>query len=173
MRWVSAEPLLGPINLRSIDVSGDEEILPLGAGWLDRLEEGDEEGARIDWIVAGGESGNGARPMHPDWVRSIRDQCASAGVPFLFKQWGEWMSTMIGAGGDFDPLLPVEAFRATGGHNSMRVWQGNRAIRPSPDASVADFFKPNNVFAAAVGKKLAGRMLDGVLHDAYPQVPRG
>jgi hypothetical protein len=45
---------------------------------------------RIDWVIAGGESGHKARPMHPDWVRSLRDQCEVAGVPFFFKQWGEW-----------------------------------------------------------------------------------
>ncbi len=44
----------------------------------------------IDWVICGGESGPGARPLHPDWVRSLRDQCAAAGVPFFFKQWGEW-----------------------------------------------------------------------------------
>jgi len=42
----------------------------------------------IGWAIAGGESGRGARPCHPDWVRSLRDQCAAAGVPFFFKQWG-------------------------------------------------------------------------------------
>ena len=44
----------------------------------------------IDWVITGGESGAGARPMHPDWVRSLRDQCQAAGVAFFFKQWGEW-----------------------------------------------------------------------------------
>ena len=45
---------------------------------------------KIDWVICGGESGPGARRTHPDWVRSLRDQCASAGTPFFFKQWGEW-----------------------------------------------------------------------------------
>jgi protein gp37 len=45
----------------------------------------------IHWVIAGGESGHHARPMHPEWVRSLRDQCATAGVPFFFKQWGEWL----------------------------------------------------------------------------------
>lgn len=65
LRWISAEPLLGRIDLGG------------AVRWL-------------DWVVVGGESGPGARPMHPDWVRSIRDQCAAAGVPFFFKQWGAW-----------------------------------------------------------------------------------
>lgn len=64
LRFLSLEPLLGPINLGGLD--------------------------GIDWVIVGGESGPGARPLHPDWVRSIRDQCQAAGVAFFFKQWGEW-----------------------------------------------------------------------------------
>lgn len=69
VRFLSCEPLLGPI-----DLCGDIGFPP------------DE----LSWVIAGGESGPGARPMHPDWARSIRDQCQAAGVPFFFKQWGEW-----------------------------------------------------------------------------------
>lgn len=65
IRFLSLEPLLGP--LPSLDLAG------------------------IDWVIVGGESGPGARPMHPDWVRDIRDRCAAAGVAFFFKQWGSWM----------------------------------------------------------------------------------
>lgn len=90
VRWISAEPLLGPLDLRAIDIDGDHEILPLGAAWLDRVEPGETDVPHLDWVVAGGESGPGARPMHPDWARSLRDQCVSAGVPYLFKQWGEF-----------------------------------------------------------------------------------
>lgn len=64
--FLSCEPLLGPLDF--------------GTGGLDG----------IDWVIAGGESGPNARPMHPDWVRSIRDVCLDSGVPFLFKQWGEF-----------------------------------------------------------------------------------
>src|SRR5688572_27531660 len=67
LRWLSLEPLLGP--LPSLDLTG------------------------IDWVVVGGESGPKARPMHPDWVRDIRDRCVAAGIPFLFKQWGAWRPT--------------------------------------------------------------------------------
>lgn len=57
-------------------------------GWMGRHTlEGE---AALHWVIAGGESGPKARPMHPDWARSLRDQCAAAGVPFMFKQWGEW-----------------------------------------------------------------------------------
>lgn len=76
VRFISAEPLIGPITL-SADAIG-------------RYYGGDprEDERGLDWVIVGGESGRGARPMHPDWARSLRDQCTSAGVPFLFKQWG-------------------------------------------------------------------------------------
>jgi protein gp37 len=60
-----------------------------------RAEMGDDFMPTLDWVIAGGETGPGARPMHPDWARGLRDQCAKAGVPFFFKSWGEW--------GLFDP----------------------------------------------------------------------
>ena len=97
VRFVSVEPMLGPVDLTR---------------WLEMCECGDSKTNHIDggqccllipglcpctqfkpvlsWTITGGESGPGARPMHPDWVRNLRDQCQSAGVPFFFKQWGEW-----------------------------------------------------------------------------------
>lgn len=90
-RFLSCEPLLGPLNLRAIDLpGGDSEVLPLGAGYLGRLHDDEAEGRRIDWIIAGGESGPKARPSHPDWFRSLRDQCQAAGVLYFHKQNGEW-----------------------------------------------------------------------------------
>lgn len=105
VRFLSCEPLLGPLDLTP---------------WLSRL----------DWVIAGGESGPGARPMHPDWVRSIRDQCAIAGVPFHFKQWGE--------------------FRPHGGGGPKAVQFGD------------------GVSVAKLGKKEAGRTLDGREWDQFP-----
>lgn len=93
----------------------------------------DGERKLIDWVIAGGESGPGARPMHPDWARSLRDQCAAAGVPFLFKQWGEWLGA--GQDGDYD-------------HEPIEL---NASDEP-----------------ARVGKKAAGRLLDGQQHDGFP-----
>lgn len=81
VRFVSCEPLLGPINLREIDPQDDWHV--------DALDTPDPS-CRLDWVIAGGESGPGARAPHPNWFRSLRDQCQSAGVPFFFKQWGEW-----------------------------------------------------------------------------------
>lgn len=87
-RFVSCEPLLGPIDLTHL--SGKE------AGWncntYDALSMDVEEGdiGQLDLVIVGGESGPGARPMHPEWARSLRDQCEDAGVPFFFKQWGRY-----------------------------------------------------------------------------------
>ena len=110
VRFVSAEPLLGLIDPMRINRPPDEHdkampgfatvrqfvvaaldghlglIMDHGEYWTSRA------GPRLDWVIAGGESGPGARPMHPDWVRTLRDHCVVAGVPFFFKQWGEWES---------------------------------------------------------------------------------
>jgi len=122
VRWISAEPLLGPIDLR--DPPND-----MGEPRFSYLERIDGTGPRIDWIVAGGESGPGARPMHPDWVRSLRDQCGASSVPFFFKQWGAW-------------ALPIPEDGVPPGACDGRLY--------------------------LVGKKAAGRHLDGRTHDEYP-----
>lgn len=87
VRWVSAEPLLGPVDFKAIVTGCGSSAIGCSCSV--------DEGAcsihpTLDWIVGGGEFGPGARPMHPEWVRSIRDQCVEAGVAFNFKQWGEW-----------------------------------------------------------------------------------
>jgi protein gp37 len=74
VRFVSAEPLLGPLDL-SMWLEDDPEKFDVPP---------------LDWVIVGGESGPKARPMHPSWAREIRDQCTAARVPFLFKQWGAW-----------------------------------------------------------------------------------
>jgi protein gp37 len=76
VRFVSCEPLLGPVDLKP--------YLSPPAGEMSVGQRG------VKWVIVGGESGPGARPMHPDWPRSLRDQCQEAGVPFFFKQWGEY-----------------------------------------------------------------------------------
>jgi len=96
VRWISAEPLMGHINLRRIRIAPDHHtILDALDGYAiaNSIAGSGQECAKIDWVVAGGESGPGSRPMHPDWVRALRDQCAAAGVPFFFKQWGDWLPT--------------------------------------------------------------------------------
>jgi protein gp37 len=124
IRWLSCEPLLGPIDLARTD--------------KDTLVDGG-----IDWVVVGGESGHGARAMHPDWARGLRDQCTAAGVPFFFKQWGEWRP-----GGD--PARPSQWFTPDG--------------HTEPGYGVVS----GTVAMARVGKKAAGRVLDGQTWDEFP-----
>ena len=89
VRFVSCEPLLGAVDLRGVWNWCPEHDFSSGFCTQRR-----HEGVRwIDWVIVGGESGPGARPMHPQWARDIRDQCKEAGVPFFFKQNGEWVST--------------------------------------------------------------------------------
>lgn len=87
-RFLSIEPLLGQLNLTDVLMPGSghghHEFSPIITG--NSLKRSDPSSPKIDWVIVGGESGPGARPMHPDWVRSLRDQCTSAGVPFFFKQ---------------------------------------------------------------------------------------
>jgi len=108
VRFLSCEPLLECVDL------GLAGVMPRD------ICSGYAPVAAIHWVICGGESGPGARPMHPAWARSLRDQCVQAGVPFHFKQWGEHDET------------------------------GKR-----------------------VGKRVAGRILDGRTWDELPEVPRG
>jgi protein gp37 len=157
VRWISAEPLLGPVDLGrwlTFECPRCSQRLPWTDGrdrrhgdevdeyWCQHCGQesplADVPGPLLDWVVVGGESGPGARPMHPAWARQIRDQCAAAGVPFLFKQRGAWS------------------------------WD-------QPDASAVpgarvDLGDGTDVPVWRVGKKAAGRELDGRQHDGYPEV---
>lgn len=131
LRFISAEPLLGPVDLNRIP--GENQCLwDVLAG---RNLYNGRQVPRLNWVIVGGESGSGARPMHPDWARSLRNQCNSAGVPFFFKQWGEW--------------LPGD--------------QRSRHHDAFPEGS--EFRR--------VGKKTAGRELDGTDWNQYPKVRDG
>jgi protein gp37 len=143
VRFVSLEPLLGPINLASINhcgvVSGHSALHDRGLG-------------QLDWVIVGGESGPGARSMHPEWARSLRDQCAAASVPFFFKQWGEW--------------IPSDPQSACGNPRSGWMPLRGNAKRSYPKEELY----PENgaAFVEPVGKAKAGRLLDGVEHNGFP-----
>ena len=98
VRFVSVEPCLGPVALGHLSWTGiigstaDKNALT-GKTWIQgNCGESSQtlQGNRLDWVICGGETGPGARPMHPDWVRGLRDQCQAAATPFFFKSWGEW-----------------------------------------------------------------------------------
>ncbi len=109
----------------------------------------DSEKKLIDWVIVGGESGHGARPMHPDWARSLRDQCQAAGIPFLFKQWGEFANADA-AGLNLNTCY--EAGRSGGWVESDATFTLGESASPK-NINASHVFK--------VGKKAAGRMLDG------------
>jgi hypothetical protein len=116
---------------------------------------------KLDWIIVGGESGKGARPMHPDWARSIRDHCAAAGVPFFFKQWGAW-------GPDPGPPKhgPDLIMR---GQAQCAVLKDGHWIYHASGYAPQDFSGPEWMYR--LGKHRAGRLLDDVEHNGMP-VPR-
>lgn len=147
VRWVSAEPLLGPIDLDNC--GGYQAVTPKPFPGLTYLK----------WVVVGGESGPKARPMHPDWARSLRDQCQEAGVPFLFKQWGEYAPGRIIE----SPQFRGGAYFDDGGH----VVGGNPAVSLP---SVHNFGDGTGAYRA--GKGRAGRLLDGREWNEYPQEVR-
>lgn len=173
VRWISAEPLLGPIDLHGqLDQHGHRPRLTY---WLDgRPGWGAEQttgtglimqsltvGPRLDWVVVGGESGPGARPMHPDWARNLRDQCAASGVAFLFKQWGAWG---LGARHPEGEQGPGDAFINPNGETG-HVWFNEDLGYPT---NYAGPWGEASQIVARVGKKAAGRELDGQTWDEFP-----
>jgi protein gp37 len=130
VRFLSIEPMLG-----RIDASFAMPWRTTQGGLLNRS---------IDWVICGGESGPHARPMHPDWARSLRDQCAAAGTAFLFKQWGEWAPSF------------------------MRLDGGMWFVHDSHRWPIEHGEPAGGVWSYRIGKKGAGRLLDGRTHDGFP-----
>lgn len=159
--WVglSMEPLLGPVDLTKIDTWFFKEAEQLNAltGQLRGIfGEPVAKTTALDWVIVGGESGTGARPMHPDWVRSLRDQCIAAEVPFFFKQWGNWISA-------YDRDRDDPDWRAV---PKAGDWDKKRFL----NVAGGQGFHGNKLnLMRNVGKKAAGRLLDGVEHNAMPR----
>ena len=164
--FLSMEPLLAGVDLTKVWVPNNllRNMVPaLG---------------KIDWVIVGGESGPGARPMHPEWVRSLRDQCEAAGVPFLFKQWGEWkpISQMDEAEHRQLYVSKVKAEQHEDQCNIDDIY-GRRCTVPYTvvhlDGSMhgiteQDAFIEGAMQTFKVGKKAAGRLLDGRTWDGFP-----
>lgn len=142
VRFVSVEPMLGPVDLghlswNIIDSTAEKNALT-GKTWIQgNCGESSQtlQGNRLDWVICGGETGPGARPMHPDWVRGLRDQCQAAGTPFFFKSWGEWWP------GEWGRLYREKTISYADGQDMVLI-----------------------------GKRRAGRLLDGVEHNEFPEV---
>jgi len=158
----SVEPMLGPVDLTYIQFDKWTRMNVLeGCGITTR------PGAmgqmlpnafceKFDWVIAGGETGPGARPIHPDWVRSLRDQCQDAGVSFFFKGWGEWH--------------PVEDYGDIYLSNRQVEF---RVINPwGEDETKTPITHMTKGVAglSRVGKKAAGRLLDGREWNEFPKV---
>lgn len=144
VRFLSMEPLLGRVKLpigrvmtgfpKHVTAAGHAVGAPL----------------TIHWVIVGGESGPHARPMHPDWARSLRDQCKAAGAAFHFKQWGEYLS--------YGQVAPKLGDPRPGDEGE---WQVHR----DPEYRTNPY---ERWMARRPGKKLAGRLLDGVEHNGFP-----
>lgn len=146
-RFISIEPCLGPISLRWITPTREWYLRKLASGSVDEYD-----GLReLSGVIMGGETGPGARPTHPDWVRTIRDQCASACVPFFFKQWGEWAQC------DNEHLL-------CRGHKQTVILPDGTS--PKKGRNWENI--PGAVPMYRAGRKVAGRILDGCTYDDLP-----
>jgi protein gp37 len=141
VRFVSIEPMLGPVDLRDVRLNKETYVNALTgrqryAGAISGSSS--STGVHLDWVIVGGETGAGSRPMRPDWARLVRNQCRSDRVPFFFKQWGDWLEVGM--------LLPEHAERYA---RDQVAWaDGTRMFR--------------------VGKKVAGRELNGRTWDERP-----
>jgi protein gp37 len=145
VRFLSCEPLLG-----AIDLSGYFSAFVI----------------QLHWVICGGESGLKARPMHPDWARSLRDQCNAAGVPFFFKQWGEWEpDSHVSFNGPFliqckkHFLINIDGY----GHPYVDMFEN----APEPERTLTK--KDNAYWMAKVGKNESGNHLDGIHHMQFPK----
>jgi protein gp37 len=180
IRFLSCEPLLGPVDLSRVTMRAGDGVSygywPLLRA-VDPWQQGqnvaalsDRMNPGIDWVIAGGESGAKARPSHPDWFRSLRDQCAAAGVPFHFKQYGQfmpapWKLERLPGETDAEYIARSDAEGATHSVSpsgfiykpAHKAWSLERAIGCEPHAGLR-----------LVGKKAAGRLLDGKLHHEFP-----
>lgn len=143
LHWVSAEPLLGPVDFNMVDMGSRIPMLELG------------------WIVTGGESGPGARPPNPEWFRRMRDQCQAFCVPFHFKQWGEWLPFSNGYPG-FHWVTDEHDGGSIKYLDYARV-DGKKYLTVATDAT-------DPISYVKIGKKAAGRELDGRTWDEYPEV---
>lgn len=174
IRWLSAEPLLAGLDLENIRLENGDVLNAL-TGEIHDPRTGCivREIAALDWIVVGGESGANARPMQPDWPRQLRDQCARANVPFFFKQWGGWLPGQNDAYPNWDGRSVAHHQDGSWGPKESPSPVSRNYVMWEADGT-AHFGERTRWFevhrwATRVGKKRAGRLLDGVEHSAFPK----
>lgn len=183
VRFLSIEPMLGSVNIRGYLMDGVDpgHCANCGRGHgftrcpnyggvaktRDPRDDSDpgctsfrRDRFSLHWVICGGESGPGARPMHPDWARSLRDQCAAAGTSFLFKQWGEWIP--------YEESAQPPYFHSQHGHeidgHALPDFESDDGRRQREWH--CDFAE--QILARRVGKRAAGRLLDGMEHNGFP-----
>jgi protein gp37 len=152
VRFVSYEPALGPVDLTAIPrIRAEGYMRPL-----------DGRFNRVDWVICGGESGPDARPMHPDWARSLRDQCIAAGVPFFFKQWGTWAPHTPQPGGNLGGDIRAGLVQCIhpSGRDDAQILRESGGKRQTEQGSC---------YMHRIGKKAAGAFLDGGEWQEFPQ----
>ena len=184
VRFLSAEPLLGPIDLTKLAFPSSWERCdcPDQKPTLNALDasvycEGCCEGAErltcgaLDQVIVGGESGPKARPMHPDWARQIRDHCADQEVAFFFKQWGEWREVLHDLGETIQVDADSDDAMAVLDGVKKPSWITQGGVVYTSLAALPDDDTPCRL-VERLGKRAAGRLLDGVEHSARPDVDR-
>lgn len=187
--WVglSMEPLLGPVRLDRIVLGEGAASFPeapeikkavLTVNALTGAPSIGWQG--LDWVIVGGESGPGARPLHPDWARSLRDQCQAANVAFFFKQWGAWKPVCDMSEEEMEGLYRSRR-RAKDGEDQDRLdecWGRRCTVNTlclrgdgnhvDPASRLAFLAGTRPMLAFNIGKRRAGRLLDGVEHNGMP-----
>lgn len=163
VRFLSCEPLLGPVEFSDVTRRSDA-VYQLGKKALDG----------IHWVICGGESGPNARPMHPDWARSLRDQCVHARIPFHFKQWGEFGPSFVRASTGDPVFAQFENMQQWINHASwinggICVDAKGVLMRRGLDFEAADY---PVVIMHKLGKKRSGRIIDGLTWNELPEVMR-
>lgn len=168
VRFLSCEPLLGPLDLMQDQLRRKDGSYPFPyladkyrTKWLHN----------IDWVICGGESGHGARPLHPDWVRSLRDQCKKAGAAFFLKQWGEYYTKSI-LTTTGEPTFRMFTSKQHWVDKAQTWVRGGLCISiDGRECKIGKDFKECAypvVIMDKVGKKKAGRLLDGREWNEYP-----
>jgi protein gp37 len=165
IRVVSYEPVIGPLDLSAIfglyQLEDGSWHLKVGSRW---------EGSP-DWLIAGGESGHKARPYHPQWFRTVRDQCAAAGVPFFLKQFGEWGTTTC----NMTTQEPTYKMYHSYQHFTQKDWVHKGQVCVDVNGKQCeigkDFMEAEYpvVILSKVGKNNSGNTLDGVQHLNFPE----
>lgn len=185
VRFLSCEPLLGSIDFKTSGSHGGGLTTTTNylTGWVSDwnangpvYDLGTAYESKIDWVIAGGESGPKARPMHPSWVESIKNQCVSAKVPFFFKQWGTWGTQTHNMGTGEPVFRSFHSFQEWVNKAESRVRGGTCVDMGGNVLSIgADFInaREKGLFPVAIldriGKKNAGRLLDG---QEWSQMPK-